>query len=150
MKAARIVLFMICISLLFSGCKAENDVVQNDEDNITIHTDTNFITEQFPELSGVEVARYYYEIIGDHSDRSIGPMPARFAGLIYLEKDALTDISNEYDWRECDVQPPKILSDGNTYSFFYSEEFDSIFSASFVGSFYFDRERGILFFEGEY
>jgi uncharacterized secreted protein with C-terminal beta-propeller domain len=153
MKYLKILLIIISLILLFSGCKTEDEAMQKDEDNITIHSDTEFIAEEFPELSGVKVARYYYEAIEDDNSRfdSLGPAPVRFAGLIYLQESAATDIANGYnDWSACNVQLPGVLSDGNTYAFFFSEEFGEIFSASFVGYFYFDKEAGVLFFEGEY
>jgi hypothetical protein len=120
-----------------------------DDKKESISTDVSFISMKFPELGEVKSARYYYIVTSD--TRSIGLQSVEFCGLVWIGNNFANEIANNYDdWSECNVKPPEILADGLAYSFVHSEDFDDIFSSSFVGEFYFDRDKGVLYFDGEY
>jgi hypothetical protein len=128
----------------------ESDSSENEAP--VVYHDTEFVKSKFPLLKIESVKYCWYDIgIGKDDRLSVGPTPIKCFGIIEIGDDFAREIDSKYKWRDSKKKIPEILSDGKSYSFRYSEEFEEeYFTDSFVGYFYFDSENKTLYFDGEY
>lgn len=126
-------------------------------ENVEIYTDKEFIQDKFPDIGNIKSVKYYYYYEnGEPSRLEIGMYPKRFGGIIEVEGEYAEKIEKECDWEKC----KKKLSDSDLpevegYDFWQSDDFDCggeyiTESVSFVGDFYYDRDKQVIYFSGGY
>lgn len=140
----------ILVCLLLSACSQSKDRVE-------VHTDTEFVEQQFPKIKEIEAVKYFYNV--KNSEREIGLQNIEFCGFIKLGKSFLQKIETEYKWKETKKSkkklPKPVLMEGENkeYHFTYNHEFShdgKYISNSWHGYFYLDKEQRVLYFECEW
>jgi len=144
-KISAIFLAMILFVITgLSGCFHNN---QN-PDPPAIYQDEDFVRSKFPNLKAIESVQYSYE---DTGDGGIGLQPKEFIGVIQIAPDFTKEIYEKYKWEEQKVDLTPFMGGDSGYPVLYSDDFDDyIHTASFVGTFYLDKDRHCLYFWGEY
>lgn len=141
-------LLVVCVSV--TGCMSTER-----EDDPKIYTDVEFVQGRFPKMEEIQSVRYFYYDMNKNADREIGMYPKKFAGLIHVGDTYAAKIAEECEWEECDVTPEDVLTEGENYHFLFSDDFGCgteyvTETVSFVGDFYFDKEKQVIYFTGEY
>ena len=120
-----------------------------------VFTDIDYVQERFPDLEEIEDVTYYYNLT-DSNVRLPGPSNVEFCGFIKIGEDFCEKITQEYSWKETKkskkLVPKEVLTKGEdqVYHFLYNEDFsEDHISASWVGDFYLDPTKRMLYFECE-
>lgn len=139
-------ILIIIISVFEIGCS--NDKKNNEE---IVSTDKEFVQSKFPKIEEIQFVKFNYSVI---SVRGVGPNPAKFSGIIKIGDNFIKKILKDYTWKKCEIQPFNTLfMVNNEYKFYYSDDFreeGKYVTHSFVGKYYLDKEKGVIYFDGEY
>lgn len=143
-------LFLCAAAGAVLGCGEETDEIE-------IFTDIEFVQDKFPGIDDIKSVKYYYYYKnGEPSRYEIGMYPKVFGGLIEVGDGYAAKIEEGCEWEACDeeLSDPKLF-DGNSYDFQMSDDFgcDSEYvteTSSFVGEFYYDADKRVVYFTGEY
>lgn len=142
LKKPYIIIVGIIVVVIFFGC-----ISNKDNKEIRLYTDKEFIQSKFPRIKDIKSVKYYY--IEDR-DRNIGLVHKKFSGLIEIGNQFAVKI-NKCNWEKSLVPTDPLLLKEGEYNFFTSSGFNSKYtSMSFVGEFYYEKGKNLLYFNGEY
>ena len=138
--------YIICLIILLGliGACSNNDI--NYEK--TISTNIEFVQEKFPNIKNVESVIFSYLVKDD--DRSIGLAPKEFSGIICIGPEFAKSISEKYKWKKCKQPVDALFFEKGEYHFLYNENFEEKYRNSMIGTFYYDKEKQVIYFTGEY
>lgn len=143
-------IYLFLFAVMLCGCGKTEEKVQ-------IYTDREFIRDKFPYIENIKSVKYYYCYEdGEPSRVEIGMYPKRFGGIIEVEGEYAEKIEKECDWKKCKKQfADPDLPETAELDFWKSEDFDCgseyiTETVSFVGDFYYDRDKQVIYFSGGY
>lgn len=143
-KFKRMSIILMCVCCI--GCSSATDN--------QVHTDIDFVKEQFPQIEQIEKVEYVYKNIGNK--REIGLQNIKFYGFIWIGNDFCNKIIHEYDWQEtavCRSIKTKLESPNKDFHFLYNYEFShdgKYKSHSWGGDMFLDIEQKLLYFDCEW
>lgn len=114
---------------------------------ISYRTDIKPIRERFPNLTGIDKVYWSGSTVGG----DFGPTNYSMRGYVFLSRAEAAALKQNYTW-EHERITPQLQYDfkGRPPHWSSSDDFDAyIKSSSYIGHFYFDQKRDVLYFDVE-